>query len=133
MLPRIRALWDGDETCPAIKISGTGVELSSLGALLTSIEAPVTLALEPGVSQAYPMCLGRLMIEPDGAARRLSVSVVTGTLRISGGAEALAALAQSLLNYFEDEAESASHFHLEYYEGNEILEPTSCTLVFQAE
>lgn len=130
--PKIRALWDGDENRPEITVSGTSVEMSSLGALLTTINAPVTLALEPGVSQAYPVCLGRLVIEPDVGERRLAVAVTAGTLRIGGGAKALAALAQSLLNFFEGEIESGSHFHLEYYEGNEMLEPTSCTLVFLA-
>lgn len=133
MIPKIHALWDGDESRPEVAVSGTGGELSCLGALLKTIETAVTLPLEARASKYYPVCLGQLTIEPSGDERRLEVAVVADTLRIGGGAKALAALAQSLLNYFEGEVEDGSHFHLDYYAGNELLEPTPCTLIFQAE
>jgi hypothetical protein len=133
MLPKIHALWDGDENRPEVAVSGKGRDLLCLGALPATIETAVTLPLEARVSKSYPVCLARLTIEPSGDERRLEVAVVADTLRIGGGAKALAALAQSLLNVFEDEVEDGSHFHLDYYEGNELLEPTPCTLIFQSQ
>ena len=133
MLPMIHALWDGDESRPEVMVSGTGNELSRLDVLLTRIETGMTLALEPRVSKFYPVYLGRLAIEPSGDERRLELAVVADALRIGGGAKALAALAQSLLNFFEGEVEAGKHFHLDYFEGSELLEPTPCTLIFLAE
>ena len=133
MLPKIHALWDGDESRPEVAISGTWGELSCLGAFLAKVETAVTLTLKPRVSKFYPFCLGRLTIEPSGGAGRLEIAVVTDTLRIRGGAKALSALAQSLLNFFEGGVEAGSHFHLDYYDGNELLEPTQCALIFAAE
>ena len=133
MLPKIHALWDGDESRPEVSVSGTCDELSCLGVFLTKIETAVTLTLEPRVSKFYSMCLRRLTIEPSGGDGRIEVAVVADTLRIRGGAKALAALAQCLLNFFEGGAVAGSHFHLDYYEGSELLEPTQCALIFEAE
>lgn len=39
-------------------------------------------------------------------------------------------LADSLINFFDDDSNVGEHFQLDYYEGNEVLNETNCHLIF---
>lgn len=127
----IRILCDGDRERPQVEVSGSWQALAALGALLKGASAPVTLALEEYSNAFYPVSVRALHIEPQGqSGGRLTVSVDESGMVLKGDAEAFDKLGQSLENCFDRHSRPGHHFHLDYYEGNDLLNQANCSLIF---
>lgn len=64
---------------------------------------------------------------------RVLVSLDDTQLSFSGTKLALNKIGDSLLNFFDENSVQDDHFHLDYYEENQILRKTNCHLIFVCE
>ncbi len=127
----IRILCDGDWERPQVEVSGSWQALAGLGALLKRATAPVTVPLGEYSNTFYPVSVRALHIEPQTqSGGRLTVSVDQIAMVLKGDAEAFDKLGQSLENCFDRHSRPGHHFHLDYYEGNDLLNQTNCSLIF---
>lgn len=60
----------------------------------------------------------------------LKVFLDKDSLVLEGNKLAFIKLGQSLLNFFNKDSKNQEHFHLDYTEGDMLLAPTSCYLIF---
>lgn len=124
--------FDGDEVNPEIEISGTAKELESLGNHLTNGITDIFIESQDSPNRHYPVLLEGIRCRLDESLPELSLLTVrlkNGILEISGGLEGLKNLGQSCINIFSD-AKNGDHIHFDYFEGNQILAKTNCSLIF---
>ena len=81
-------------------------------------------------SPVYPIVLKGMSFETNETATLLDVIMEDDCLKFFGGRTALQNLAHGLINYFADQPCVNDHFHLDFFEGNSILNPTNYSLVF---
>src|SRR5690606_41937233 len=99
--------------------------------MLLNQARPQLLILPIADSEFFPVAIGQLIMDPGNfGGARLSVDLTKDRLRFAGDRVAMNKLGDSLINFFNEEAEVGDHFQLDYFEGNDILNETPCTLIF---
>jgi hypothetical protein len=123
--------FDGDISEPEIQISGTWYSLSEFGCYLNQLDSSQNITLPVSQNEFYPEVIKHLNVclEKDGNGL-LTVTMHDQTLNVAGNTVAINKLAESLTNFFDEDSEIQEHFQLDYYEGNDVLNETSCTLIF---
>jgi hypothetical protein len=128
----VRLAFDGDSENPEIEVSGTSSEFLELGRQLVAGISELAIESRGPRDEHYPQLLGALVCRTDESVDDPSLVAVSlgagGVLLVSGGAEGLRKLGQSCLNVFAD-AQEGEHIHLDYFEGNQLLAATNCTLI----
>lgn len=61
---------------------------------------------------------------------RVSTQIKDNKFIIIGNSIALSILGDSLNNFFDKESKKYDHFHIDYYDGNDVLNPTNISLIF---
>ena len=131
MINDIYVLCDGDWEDPEVQIYGSSKALSDFGLLLNKTKDSFTIETNNLKNDFYPVCINKISVQPVQTGNdKLAVSIDKISLNISGTKEAFQKLSQSLINFFDNDTEIGEHFHLDYYEGNEILNKTNCNLIF---
>ena len=128
-------VFDGDLREPEIKISGEPWELRELGTALLDMRDRCTIESERTTDRYYPELLDGLTFELENMGNEeplLAVTLSRDYLIFKGPAEGFRRLGQSLLNVFPEQAPQGTHMHLDYFEGNDLLAPTSCHLIFES-
>lgn len=102
-----------------------------MGVFLNSVTDPTTLEVPALENEFYPVSVKTIIIEPvQSEDDRLTVTIDECNLNLTGTKVALNKLGDSLTNFFDDNSSIEEHFQLDYYEGNEVLNETSCHLIF---
>jgi hypothetical protein len=135
MKTAICVLCSNNWTNPEIEISASPQGLIELGELLININKDLVILSTTQKSAFYPEAIQSLVMKfsTSSAVTRLdvlNVSIVDKSLVFEGSSEAFRKLGDSLLNYFDENSQSGEHFHLDYVEGDDILAPTNCSLIF---
>ena len=123
--------FDGDVSKPEIQISGSWSALSEFGYFLNQLNCSQSINLKILQNEFYSRSIKYLDIcfENNGNGL-LTVTLHDQTLNIAGNYVAINKLADSLIDFFDEDSEIQDHFHLDFYEGNNILNETDCTLIF---
>lgn len=124
--------FDGDEKYPEIQVCGKATEIRELGEQLVEGTEKIVINSTEEDCDCYPVLLKGLKCNLDHFSSIPSLvkfKLVDNYLEITGGIEGLRKLGQSCINVFSD-AQVDEHMHLEYYEGNSLLEETNCSVVF---
>ena len=130
----ILALCDGDWSAPEIQISGKPGDLAGLGRLLLKIQSSFEITTADAQDEYYPVQIKGVFFDlVEGLCDRLSVDVAAERLTLSGSKRAFEKLGESIVNSFDDLTPPDHHFHLDYFEGNGILNETDCELIFVSE
>ena len=131
MMLQLYVACDGDWEEPEVQASGSSKALAEFGALLNDIVEPITLAVPALESEFYPVSMKKITIKPDqSGGDRITVTIDENNFSLTGTKVALNKLADSLINFFDDDSSIGEHFQLDYYEGNEVLNKTSSHLIF---
>lgn len=129
-------LSDGDTKNPEVEVSGKSEELYQLGIKLSGVTNNCVIESCETVNEFYPVSLKgiKIMLEKSEiSGDLLDVQVKEQFLSIRGGLKAFNKLGDSLINYFNPKNNPADdHFQLDYFEGNDILAPTTICLIFQS-
>ena len=124
----LRAVHDELE----VLLIGPPVSLRELADRLIG-PSPATVPLSlAGNAWAYPKRLCSISIETLDASRT-GIEVRGACLQIKGPIHQLKAIADNVKQLAANSAESASHMHMEYYDGHPFLEPRSVPLVISRE
>src|SRR3954464_8410409 len=113
-----------------VSITATSTEFLELAAALTAGNN-VKFQLQKNPSPYYPMVLDHMVFEVKPSSDLLTVDVRDNDIAIVGGSIALRKLSQSLINVFTPPVNAGTHFHLDYFENNQLLEPTDIHLIFE--
>jgi len=114
-----------------VEISGTILSLTTLGDILTQTTTTTTLNLQTCSDKFYPRNFESLqIIYQEDQTNRVSVQIKGNKFIIKGNGIALRILGDSLNNIFDKESKKYDHFHIDYYDGNEVLNPTNISLIF---
>lgn len=129
---QIYAACDGNWSEPEVKVSGSAKFLSNnLGDLLNEVTNSISTSLSTSKDKFYPISIPTLVIELEYSGNEhLTVIVDKNQFILKGTNFAFNKLGDSLINYFYFGANVGEHFHLDYYEGNQILNYTNCHLIF---
>lgn len=131
MVVQLYVACDGDWEEPEVQTSGSSKALAEFGALLNDIAEPITLVVPALESELYPVSVKKITIEPDQSrGDRITVTIDENNFALTGTKVALSKLADSLINFFDDDSSIGEHFQLDYYEGNEVLNETTSHLIF---
>jgi hypothetical protein len=115
-----------------IAVKGSSSEFLELaGLLMERKEVKVDSKKTP--NEYYPVALDRIRFEIQENANLLSTELVGNDLLIFGGPEAMRKLAQGFINFFTSPVKAGTHFHLDYFEDNQILEQTDIHLIFETD
>lgn len=134
MLTEINVNCDGNWDKPEVQFSGSANTLANFGMLLNQVKETVNIATHALKNEFYPVVLQNLIIEPTSTGNdRLTIEIYNTSFKLSGTRLAFNKLADSLINFFDDESKFGDHFHLDYYEGNLVLNETNCHLVFMCD
>lgn len=107
------------------------VRLTAFGEFLNHIEQPISLDVPHMEDKYYPVSIRKLNMRVlDAGNHCLTVTVKEEEIDLQGTAQAFGKLGESLVNVFGGFASVGEHFHLDYYEGNQILNETRCHLIF---
>lgn len=128
-------LCDGNWDRPEIEISDLSQNLIRLGGLLLSINGDFKLQANPRKSEFYPENLEAVSMRliPSTNAEELDllkVFIDNKNLVIEGSKLGFYKLGSSLVNCFTKNSQSGKHFHLHYVQGDRLLAPTNCSLIF---
>lgn len=128
-------LFDGNWNRPEIEISDSPSGLSKLGTLFLGISQDLTLHAEQVKSKFYPenleaISIKLLPIESPGGISLIKIYITNNRLIFEGSQSAFNKLGMSLLNYFNEDSKKGEHFHLNYVEGDPLLAPTNCYVIF---
>lgn len=128
-------LFDGNWNRPEIEISDSPSGLSKLGTLFLGISQDLTLHAEQVKSKFYPENLEAISIkllpmESPGGISLIKIYITNNRLIFEGSQSAFNKLGMSLLNYFNEDSKKGEHFHLNYVEGDPLLAPTNCYVIF---
>lgn len=131
----MRVLHDSDHYEPEITIAAPPEEFLDLGRRLMELRDSLVLRTDPRPDEVWPVVLEGVEFrrERDVKDARFDVALDGGVLRLSGGEAALTRLGESLTRFFSGDVDDGDQFHLDYYEGNPVLAPTRCHLVFMSE
>jgi hypothetical protein len=130
----MNVVFDGDLKEPEIKISGERRELWDLGIILLNLREKGLIESEGINDRFYPELLSGLVFELEDVGDEealLTVALSGGYATFKGASEGYQKLGQSLLNVFSEQAAQNTHMHLDYFEGNNLLAPTNCHLIFE--
>lgn len=128
-------LCDGNWDRPEIEISDLSQNLIRLGGLLLSINEDFKLQANPRKSEFYPENLEAISMRliPSTNAEQLDllkVFIDNKNLVIEGSKLGFYKLGSSLINYFSKNSKNGNHFHLDYVQGDCLLAPTNCFIIF---
>ncbi|WP_419903989.1 Imm32 family immunity protein [Kiloniella sp.] len=130
-MSKIHVVCDGDWERPEVQISGSSMALSQLGILLSGINSHRRFSTNNSIDEIYAINIPTIILTfLDIGNDRLTVGIDQNSLRFSGTKKAFDILGDSLVNFFDDQTVVGEHFHLDYYEGNEVLNDTTCHLIF---
>lgn len=121
-----------DVSNPEVEVSGQATEFVCLGEKLIEGKPSICLESSGAVDRFYPVELKSLKCVVDSKSAppaRIRLTVENKALLITGDNKALRNLGQSLINVFTG-AEVDEHMHLEHYEGNQLVAPSGCSVVF---
>ncbi|MFZ3194386.1 MAG: hypothetical protein WA154_14430 [Moraxellaceae bacterium] len=122
---------DGDWSRPEVKTSGSAASLAALGLFFNEGTESAILDVPVLESKFYRFSINLIKIEiAKNSNDRLAIEVNENNLHLSGSKLAFNKLADSLINFFDSTSEEGEHFHLDYYEENQILNKTNCHLIF---
>ena len=129
----MRIYYDNDPNGQTIAIGGKPAELLDLGRALMKADR-ISIVGERTPSKFYAMVLDELIFEslPQEDAL-LTIAVQGQRVLISGGVVVTKRLGQSLENVFSGLVLEGQHLHLDYFQGNGFLAPTTFGLIVQAE
>ncbi|MEG4303002.1 hypothetical protein [Microcoleus sp. D3_18a_C4] len=128
-------LFDGNWDEPEIEISDSPRGLIELGELCKSISEDLNLHAEKINSEFYPENLEGISMKlssiknPEGLDL-IKIHLNQRNLVFEGSKSAFHKLGMSLLNYFHENSRKPEHFHLYYVEGDCLLAPTNCHVIF---
>jgi hypothetical protein len=130
-------LCNGNWNNPEIEISSSPVGLIELGSFFLSVDRDCEIKSEPIISRFYSENFEKLKIlfvkndlQEQERVDLLKVFVEQKQIIFQGGKIAFNNLGDSILNYFDMESKNGDHFHLDYIEGDMLLAPTNCHLIF---
>lgn len=130
-------LWDGSYSEPEIEISDSWSEMRQLGQFLINLNKDSILYGVHKKSKFYPKNLKiiKIILERNETYNQeqlnlLKVFLDKDSLVFEGNKLAFRKLGQSLLNFFNEDSKNQEHFHLDYTEGDMLLAPTNCYLIF---
>ncbi|WP_017327152.1 hypothetical protein [Synechococcus sp. PCC 7336] len=124
-------LFNGNLENPEVDISDSASSLREIGNSLFNIDIEIEFMSSQEKSEFYPENLEKLIFRKDittDKSNLLSILIHQNNLLISGTDVALRKLGQSFLNFFDETCKENEHIHLDYYEGNDLIAPTSCSL-----
>ncbi|OSI06697.1 Uncharacterised protein [Neisseria animaloris] len=122
---------NGNPENSQIEISGTVVSFNVLGDILNKITTMTSFKLQTFSNKFYPKKFEFLqLIYQDDETNRISIETEDDKLIIKGNSVAFNMLGDSLSNFFDEESKKDDHFHIDYYDGNDMLNPTNISLVF---
>ncbi len=122
---------DGNPDKPEVQISGSKKALKNFGVLLNTTEDSSRLELPTCNDEHYPVPLRSIVYSVREAKEDWAyVSINKEQLYLTGTKHTFNKIGDSLFNFFDEDAEVGDHFHLDYYEGNDVLAKTNCYLIF---
>jgi len=131
MIADVSISCDGNWICPEVQFSGSAKALADLGSTLNGIKYPVEIKTKISKNKFYPFAIQNLLVHPTSWGNdRLSINIDESNFKFEGTLVAINKIADSLINFFDKESEIGDHFHIDYYDGNQTLNETSCHLVF---
>ena len=114
-----------------IEILGKVTALNALGNILNKVNTVTLFKLQTCSNKFYPKKFEFLqLIYHDDKTNRISIKIEGNRLILKGNSIAFNILGDSLNNFFDDESQKNDHFHIDYYDGNDVLNPTNISLVF---
>ena len=128
-------LFDGNRDKPEIEISDSPLGLIELGEIFASITEDFISYSKKIKSEFYPENLEAISIKVSPIKNAEKLDLIKIYLRehklvFEGSQSALYKLGMSLLNYFNEHSQKGEHFHLNYVEGDPLLAPTNCYIIF---
>ncbi|WP_339733987.1 hypothetical protein [uncultured Gimesia sp.] len=129
----MRVAYDGDNDEPEVQISGEPEEYRDLGETLKVLGNSCDVEGFGEGDEYYPEVLRGLRLEltTTNSDTLLTIAICKQWLCLSGSTQAFVKLGQSLLNFFDEDVTNNAHLHLDYFEGNELLAPTTCHLTLE--
>lgn len=128
----MNVVYDGDEEEPQVQLRATAQAWRALGRQLMALTEALVVAGDGQRDEHFPGLLKGLRFvrtdDPD-SGDLIRVSLRDGFVCFEGGAVGLGNLGESCLNFFADPIEPNEHFHLDYFEGDQLLAPTSVHLI----
>ncbi len=129
----MKIVSDGDREGAEINVLATTQEFCEIGHALLSLEERLLIEGNKERDPFYSDVLHGIAFEPwtqGGSNKLLSIEIVENIVCFVGPMVCFEKLGQSLLNFFSENISPGQHFHLDYYEGNQLLEPTKYELIF---
>lgn len=130
----MKIVFDGDLSAPEIQMCMTHAGLNDLGKRLVSFHDKVVILGDGTVDEFYPEALKGItceLVDDADFESTVSLSIEEGMFFCRSGRVGLGKLGQSLLNYFAESVGEGDHLHIDYYEGNQLIAPTQCSLIIQ--
>ncbi len=129
---KLNALFNKIAQFTELSVLGSKVDLHRFSEKLLDIEDDflISLSREPNEFYKGIVSLFEIQLLNDGIDL-LQIELNDDQLKFLGTKKAFEKLAVSLLNVFENPTPK-THLHLEYSEGDQMLRPTDCTIVFIA-
>jgi hypothetical protein len=125
---------DGNWNNPEIEISDLSQNLIKLGELLLSINEDFNLHTVQTKSEFYAENIEAISIQlkqnKNAEQDLIKIFIDNKNLVFEGSKLAFDKLGMSLLNYFNENTQKGEHFHLSYSEGDALLAPTNCHIIF---
>ena len=114
-----------------IEVLGKVSALNALGNILNKVNTVTLFKLQTCSNKFYHKKFEFLqLIYHDDKTNRISIKIEGNRLILKGNSIAFNILGDSLNNFFDDESQKNDHFHIDYYDGNDVLNPTNISLVF---
>ncbi|GJL64144.1 MAG: hypothetical protein NPIRA04_27980 [Nitrospirales bacterium] len=130
----MKVVTDGDKHGAEIDISGTVREFREMSQALLTLKDRLIIEGEQEQDLFYKNVLNGiefdLRVQKTSQKQLITIEIVRNVVCFFGPIECFEKLGQSLLNFFNEDMLPGQHFHLDYYEGNELLEPTKHELIF---
>ena len=128
-------LCDGHWDRPETEISDLSQSLISLGELLLSINRDFKLQANQTKSEFYPENLEAVLMKLLQSTKAeqldlLKIFINNKNLVIEGYKVGFYKLGSSLLNFFNTNSQNGEHFYLDYVQGDRLLAPTKCHIIF---
>lgn len=123
---------DGDWESPEVSIHGSAKALEALGSLLNGLKEAITLETPGEKDEVYPVVVKSIVIEPvQSGNERITVTINKNEFKIVGTDKALEMLGANLVGFdeFVDDGSINYHIHMDYYDENQNLNETNCSLI----
>lgn len=121
-----------DTTDPEVEVQGSTTEFVALGSELVEGRPQICIPSVETTNSYFPIafkslkCIKDLNLLP---LRRIQMHVMGQSLIVMGDTQAFQNLGQSLINVFSN-ATSGVHLHLEYSGNDQLVGPSTCSVVF---